>query len=68
MPEVTLTQAGEIVSKDRATVYHWVEDGLLPSRREGLRRDIKIEVGDLKKFADQHGYRFNDSLAKQYAK
>ncbi len=68
MPEVTLTQAAEIVSRDRTSVFRWVEDGLLPARREGLRRDIRIEVSVLRSFADKYGYRFDDALARQYAK
>ncbi len=68
MPEVTLTQAAEIVSKDRATVFRWVENGLLPARREGIRRDIFIEVDDLEKFANDNAYRYDTALARQHAK
>jgi predicted site-specific integrase-resolvase len=68
MPEVTLTQAAEIVSKDRVTVFRWVENGLLPARREGIRRDIFIEEADLEKFASDNDYRYNTALARQYAK
>lgn len=68
MPEVTLTQAAEIVSKDRVTVFRWVEQGMLPARREGLRRDIYIEVENLQKFATDNGYRYDTNLALQYAK
>ncbi len=68
MPEVTLTQASDIVAMDRTTVFRWVEDGLLPARRFGLRRDILIEVADLRNFAVVNGYRFNEDLATSYAK
>jgi len=67
MPEVSLTQASEIVSKDRTTVFRWVEDGLLPARRVGLRRDIKIDVKQLESFAKRYDYPFDKSLARQYA-
>ena len=67
MPEVSLTQASEIVSKDRSTVFRWVEDGLLPARRVGIRRDIYIDIDTLRRFSAQYGYRFDDALARQYA-
>ncbi len=68
MPEVTLTEASEIVSKDRSTVFRWVEDDLLPVRREGIRRDIKIDIATLRSFAEEHGYRFDEKLAQEYAR
>lgn len=67
MPEVSLTQASEIVSKDRTTVFRWVEDGLLSARRVGIRRDIKIDISDLEGFARKYDYPFDQSLARQYA-
>jgi predicted DNA-binding transcriptional regulator AlpA len=67
MPEVSLTQASEIVAKDRTTVFRWVEDGLLPARRVGVRRDIFIDIEVLRSFADRYSYRFDDTLARQYA-
>lgn len=67
MPEVTLTQASEIVNRDRATVFRWCENKLIPSRRIGIRRDIRIQIEDLQVFALQHGYEFDAALAAQYA-
>jgi excisionase family DNA binding protein len=65
MPEVSITQASEIVSRDRTTVFRWVEDGLLPSRRVGIRRDIRIELADLRRFAKTYNYPFDERLAAQ---
>jgi hypothetical protein len=67
MPEVTLTQASEIVAKDRTTVFRWVDEGLLPARRVGIRRDIKIDVDTLRHFAQKYDYPYDSSLARQYA-
>ena len=64
MPEVRLPQASEIVSKDRSTVFHWVEKGLLPARRVGIRRDIRIDVDSLRSFAREHNYPFDERLAR----
>lgn len=68
MPEVTLTQASGIVQKDRSTVFQWVQDELLPARRVGLRRDIRIDLSELEKFAKQYGYDYDAALAAQYGK
>lgn len=67
MPEVTLTQASEIVSRDRVTVFRWCENKLIPSRRIGIRRDIRIQIDDLRAFALQHGYEFDAALAAKYS-
>ena len=42
-------------------------DGSLPARREGKQQMIWIEVDQLRSFAQQYGYKFNEQLAKQYA-
>lgn len=68
MPEVTAPQAEQILSVSHATLYRHIDAGRLPARREGLRRLVKIEVADLRAFAGQYGYRFDESLAKKYAK
>lgn len=68
MAEVTGPQAAEILNTSHPTIFRRVEDGSLPARREGLRRDIFIDVDELRRFAEKFGYRFNESLAKQYAR
>ena len=67
MPEVTLTQASEIVRRDRATVFRWCENNLIPSRRIGIRRDIRIQIDDLRAFALKHGYDYDAALAAKYS-
>lgn len=66
MTKVTLTQAAQIVQRDRTTVFRWVEDGLLPASRVGIRRDIFIETDDLRSFAKTNNYPFDQALAEQY--
>lgn len=68
MAEVTGPQAAEILNTSHVTLFRRVDDGTLPARREGRRRDIFVDVSDLRHFAQENGYRFNDALAKQYAK
>ena len=68
MSEVTLTQASEIMNKPRMTVFRWVEQGLIPSRRVGIRRDIRIQIDDLRSFAMLYDYDYDTTLAAKYAK
>ncbi len=68
MAEVSAPQAAEILNTSHPTIFRRVEDGSLPARREGVKREIWIDVEDLRRFATKFGYRFNESLAKQYAK
>ena len=67
MPEVSATQASEILSTSHVTIFRRVDDGSLPARREGKKQMIWIEVNQLRSFAQQYGYKFNEQLAKQYA-
>lgn len=68
MAEVTAPQAAEILFTSHPTIFRRVDDGSLPARREGVKREIFIEVDTLRQFATQYGYRFNEQMAQEYAK
>jgi hypothetical protein len=70
MAEVTAPQAAEIIDKSLMTVHRKIADGLLLVRQEGTgeRKLVYVDVDDLRRFASQYGYRFNEKLAQQYAK
>ncbi len=68
MTAVTASQAAAILSTSHMTIHRRVDDGLLPARREGVARIVKIEIEDLRKFAKDYGYSFNENIAAQYAK
>ncbi len=55
-------QAAEVVGVDRVTIFRWVDDGLLPVERYGLRRIIMIDPDDLRKFARTHNYPFDERI------
>jgi hypothetical protein len=65
--EVTAPQAAEILSTSHPTIFRRVQDGSLPARREGVKKEIFIDVEDLRTFAKSYGYRFDEALARQYA-
>ncbi len=70
MAEVTAPQAAEIIDVSLMTIHRKVDEGVLVARQQGTseRKFVYIEVDDLKRFAQQYGYRFNEALAAQYAK
>ena len=68
MATVTASQAAEILSTSHMTIHRRVDDGLLPARREGLARIIRIELDDLRKFAREYNYAFNKDVVKNLEK
>ncbi len=68
MAQVTAPQAAEIVSASRVSVVRWVNEGLLPAKRRTMRRIVMIDVDDLRRFAENHGYSFDERLARVYGK
>lgn len=68
MAEVSAPQAAEILDTSHPTIFRRVEDGSLAARREGVKREIWIDVEVLREFAAKWGYRFNEDLAARYAK
>jgi hypothetical protein len=67
MAEVTSTQAAAIIDTSHMTIHRRVDDGSLPGRRQGLDRQIRVEIDDLRQFATKYGYRFNEEIARQYS-
>lgn len=68
MAEVSSTEAAEIVDTNRVLIFRHVDIGVLPARRVGIKREIRIDVSDLRAYAEKLGYRFDEALAAQYAK
>jgi len=68
MPELSTVEAGRVVSMDRETLRRWCVQGLLPARRFGLRGQFRIEVDNLRSFAQKYNYSFDEELATQLAK
>jgi len=61
--EISAANAARVVHKNKETIRRWVNGNLLPYRKEGLRGDIKINIDDLRKFAQEYGYRFDEDFA-----
>ncbi len=67
MAEVTIAKAAEILDANERTIKRRVDDKLLPARLQGLKRIAYIDLDDLRAFAQEYGYRFDEAKAKQYA-
>lgn len=65
MAEVTTSRAAEILGTNQRTIQRRVDDGTLPARRQGLKGIAYIRIEDLKAFAAQYGYRFDEARATQ---
>ena len=63
--ELTAPQAAEIMNVDHSTVFRWVSNGHLPARRVGLARTIYINIDDLRQFARENGYSFDETKANR---
>lgn len=68
MPEISSEEAARLIGLSRQSIRAHVEHGRLVARRVGPRRVVKIELNDLRQFAQQYQYKFNETLANQLAK
>lgn len=59
MVEITSPEAAKCLGVTSETIRAYVQRGLLPGRRQGIRRKIYIELEDLIRFAAQYGYRLD---------
>ena len=58
--ELSTTQAAQMIGVSQRTIRNYVELGLLPGRKEGLKRRIRIQAEDLRKFAERYQFEFNE--------
>ena len=65
MPEVTAIEAGRIIGCTDDTIRNYVKRGILPARRQGIKRTIYIDLTALAKFASDYEYRFDREVADQ---
>lgn len=68
MQEVSTMDAARIIGTSDTTVRKHVNSGTIAARHEGLRGRIRIELDELRKFADEYQYKFDDALASELTK
>lgn len=67
MRGLSAIEAGKIIGVTHTTIHAYVRRGELPARRVGVRRIIRIDVEDLRKFAERYQFDFDEELARQIA-
>lgn len=67
MLEVSSVAAAKIIGISDDTIRRQVRNGLLSARQQGLRGMIRIEIEELRSFAQKYQYRFDENLASQLA-
>lgn len=68
MPEISSEDAARLIGMSRQSIRAHVVNGRLAARRVGPRHIVKIELSDLREFAEKYQYRFNEKLAAELAK
>lgn len=63
--ELTSPQAAEVIGVAEMTIRRYVEQGILPARRVGLRRLIRINVDDLRSLAAQYQFLIDEDKLKE---
>lgn len=68
MPDISSAEAAAIINVSSQTIRRQIQRGLLKARFEGPKGIVKIEIDDLRRFADDYQYRFDEDLAKELVK
>jgi hypothetical protein len=68
MSEVSGLSAGRIIGVTHTTIRRHILADRLKARRQGLDKTWWIDVDELRKFAQQYNYRFNEQLAQELAR
>lgn len=68
MPEVSSAEAAKIIGITSQTIRRHIDDQLLSARKQGVRGIVRVDIDDLRKFADEYQYRFDEELAAKYTK
>ncbi len=64
--ELTATEAAEVLGVTDRTIRYYIEKGMLPARRRGLR-NFAISLSDLRKFAEEQNMVFQEDIAQRLA-
>lgn len=65
--DVSSADAALLIGVSSQTIRRMIARDLIPARRVGIKGLVKIDLADLRKFAKDYQYRFNETLAKELA-
>jgi len=63
MPELSLTQASQVIGQSRENIWRWCKQGLIDHRRVGPQGTFRISVDELRRFSRLHNFDFDEELA-----
>lgn len=64
-PELSSPQAARILGVGELTIRNYIDRGLLIARRMGVRRIVRIRIGELRRFADANGFAFDEDKLRE---
>lgn len=68
MPEVSGRSAAQIVGISDMTIRRHIYANRLAAQRRGMDKIYWIDLEELRRFAEEYNYRFNEELAKTLAR
>lgn len=63
MADVSSADAALLIGVSSQTIRRLIAKELIPARRVGVKGLVRIDIEDLKLFAQKYQYRFNETLA-----
>lgn len=61
MMELNSLEAAKVIGVSHVTIRRYMERGLLKGRMMGISRIARVKPDDLREFADQNGYLFDEA-------
>lgn len=62
MRGLSAIEAGKVIGVTHTSIHNYVKRGLLPARHQGPRKIIRIDAEDLRKFAEQYEFVFDEAV------
>jgi excisionase family DNA binding protein len=64
--ELSCPQAADVLGVAENTIRNYIDRGILKARFVGIRRLIRIDVSDLRRFAAEYGYIVNEEKVSKF--
>lgn len=65
MPELSSSAAGQVIGVTSDTIRRYINQGMLPARKQGVKGIIRIDNDALKAFAEKYEFLYDDQLAAE---
>jgi len=65
MRTLSAIEAGKVLGVTHTTIHRYVRQGLLSARYVGIRRILRFDIEDLRRFAAEYQIDFNEDVLKE---